>query len=236
MYRLTPTGHCQDAGSQPSSRDSSADVLRLAKEREGPLFPRSLQCLGIGRGSPSHKPWAGVGWPGLLERISGSSWWAGWQWLSLMPAGPREALTWHKGSGSTTRPLSMNQLNHSTEKLTQTHRRPLGGTCLGLRLQGTVILTPALGDKLQALPGEPLSYFLSASPHISSVGEPSHRANGVCLVCASWIYLLSFNCTLRMFKFWLGQNGAQMTSTGTLPSRNLRLHRARRGRVRFLEK
>ena len=76
-------------------------------------------------------------------------------WLSLMPAGPREVLTWHKGSGSTTRPLSMNQLNHSTEKLTQTQRRPLGGTCLGLRLQGPVILTPALGDKLQPLPGEP---------------------------------------------------------------------------------
>lgn len=50
---------------------------------------------------------------------------------------------------------------------------------------------------------------MSASPHISSVGKPSQRPNGVCLVCASWIYLSSFNCTLRMFKFWLGQNGAQ---------------------------
>lgn len=33
-------------------------------------------------------------------------------------------LTQHKRPGSTPRPLSMNPLNHSTEKLTQTHRHP----------------------------------------------------------------------------------------------------------------
>lgn len=41
-----------------------------------------------------------------------------------MPAGPWEVLTQHKCPESTPRPLSMNQLNHSTEKLTQTHRHP----------------------------------------------------------------------------------------------------------------
>lgn len=65
----------------------------------------------------------GAGWR-LLERISGSPQWVGWQWLSVMPAGPREVLTQHKCPCSTPRPLSMNQLNHSTEKLTQTHRHP----------------------------------------------------------------------------------------------------------------
>lgn len=65
----------------------------------------------------------GAGW-GHLERISGSLQLAGWQWPSVVPAGPKEMLTRHKCPGSTPRPLSMNQLNHSTEKLTQTHRHP----------------------------------------------------------------------------------------------------------------
>lgn len=60
----TPTEHCQDAGSQPSSRDSSADVLRLAEGEGGAPVPQVLQCLGIVEVVPviSHgQVWAGWG-------------------------------------------------------------------------------------------------------------------------------------------------------------------------------
>lgn len=77
---------------------------------------------------------------------------------------------------------------------------------------------------------------MSASPHISSVGEPSHRPNGVCLVSASWIYLLSFNCTLRMFKFWLGQNGAQNDQHRDFALEELKSPQGQERGVRFLEK
>ena len=200
------------------------------REREGLPFPRSLQCLGTGRGSPSHKPWAGVGWLGLLERTSDSSWWAGWQWLSLRPAGPREVLTWHKGSGSTTRPLSMNQLNQSTEKLTQTHRRPLGGTCLGLRLQGTATLTLVLGDELQPLPGEPSGGSICLPLLIFPLLANLLTGLMACAlsVLPGFIYQVLIVLLGCSSSGW-ARMGHKMTSPGTLPWRNLRFHRARRG-------
>lgn len=100
----------------------------------------------------------GAGW-GHLERISGSLQLAGWQWLSVVP---KEVLTRHKCPGSTPRPLSMNQLNHSTEKLTQTHRHPsnpqkVTGRCTpGTEAAGHHLLTSALGTQLQL----PLAKYL----------------------------------------------------------------------------
>lgn len=104
----------------------------------------------------------GQGWSGwgLLERISSSPWWAGWQWLCLVPAGPRELLTLHKCPGSTPRPLLMNQLNHSTEKLTQTHRHPsnpqkVTGRCMpGPQAVGHCHCHPSLEGPALPLPEE----------------------------------------------------------------------------------
>ena len=75
-----------------------------------------------------------------------------------------------------------------------------------------------------------------ASPHISSVGEPSHGPNGVCLFSASWIYLLSFNYTLRMFKFWLDQNGAQNDKHRDFTLEELKSPQGQERGIRFLEK
>lgn len=96
--------------------------------------------------------WEGAIW-GLLESISGSLWWAGWQRLGVVPAGPREALTQHECTGCTPCPLLMNQLSHSTEKLTQSHRQKVTGRRTpGPRLLGIVILTQPWGSSSSLSP------------------------------------------------------------------------------------
>lgn len=106
--------------SRPSSRHSSADI------------PEGRDCPGTGpsdampqaKAAPNHMLWVGKGWLGAPGEDLRLPWWVGWQWLSVIPDGLWEVLTQHKCPESTPHPLSMNQLNHSTEKLTQTHRHP----------------------------------------------------------------------------------------------------------------
>lgn len=162
-----------------------------------------------------------------------------------MPAGPREVLTQHKCPGSTPHPLSMNQLNRSTEKLTQTHRHPsnhrrsLGGACLVLRLPGTSILAPALrlrsslseGNSLALTPRKPRTFWAAPYrlPPLPFVGKPSFRPNGSCLVCPSWIYLLRVDCAVRMLKVWLYQRDAQKDQHRDFALKELRVQGAGRG-------
>lgn len=128
---------------------------------------------------------AGAIW-GLLESISGSPWWAGWQRLGVVPAGPREALTQHECPGCTPCPLLMNQLSHSTEKLTQTHRQKVTvRRTPGAESAGHSHPYPALGFQLQPLPEEhlcphpglPGGSHLPVSPCLPSVGLRAHASS-----------------------------------------------------------
>lgn len=125
MYKLTPLTALLGYRSQPSLGTPVLTFQRLA-EREDRDCPATgpSDALPQAKGAPSHMHWAGRGWLGAPGEDLRLPWWVGWQCLSVMPAGPWEVLTQHKCPESTPRPLSMNQLNHSTEKLTQTHRHP----------------------------------------------------------------------------------------------------------------
>lgn len=163
-------------------------------------------------------------------------------------------LTQRKCSGSTPCPLSMNQLNHSTEKLTQTHRHPsnpqkVTGRCTpGAEAAGHRHPHPSPGGPAPASPRRTLvlanpgsprlpgGSILPASLCLPSVGKHSLRPNSSCLVSSSWIYLSSFNCALTMFKVWLGQREAQNDQYRNFVLEELRVHGTGRGGVRYLGK
>lgn len=122
-----------------------------------------------------------------------------------MPAGPREVLTWRQCPGSTPHPLSINQLTHSTEKLTQTHSHPSdpqtslrpteGHREVHALGRGCWALSPSLQpqgrgyslsrvDTCAMMARKPRTLWgptVPASPCLPSVGKPPLRPHGLCL-------------------------------------------------------
>lgn len=99
LYRLTPTARVQCPN--PSPRTLVLTSQRMAEGGDRAVHPQAPPTPQHRLQGPPGTCLGRHGLAGLPEGISGSPPWAGWQWLSVMPAGPKEALMWHKYPSST---------------------------------------------------------------------------------------------------------------------------------------